>query len=303
MARSSELSRWKNLLCALIRLTLLPALVRELFQRKKVTILLYHDPSPRRFADHLAILKRSYNLISLRRFVEAHLAGALEALPPKSLVLTFDDGHRGNYALKSLLRDLPAPTTIFLCSGVVGTSRPFWFRMVADSEPLKRIPDEERRAALRMAEQEHHSPEVEAQALSHEQIAELKPFVDFESHTISHPILPYCDREKAWTEISDSKRQLESSYGLSVFALSYPNGDYSSREMRLAKKAGYTCGLSVDFGFNSARTDPFRVRRIAIDDEDDSSKLVVKACGLWGFLKPLVAKPTYGYTESPPVDS
>jgi poly-beta-1,6-N-acetyl-D-glucosamine N-deacetylase len=303
MARLSELLGWKNLLCALIRLTLLPALVREVLQRNKVTILLYHDPSPRRFADHLAILKRSYNLVSLRRFVEAHVAGALETLPPKSLVLTFDDGHRDNYALKSLLRDLPAPATIFLCSGVVGTSRPFWFRMVADPEPLKRIPDEERRSALRTTEQQHHSPVIDTQALSHKQIAELKSFVDFESHTISHPILPYCDRQKAWTEISDSKRQLESSYGLSVFALSYPNGDYSSREMRFAKKAGYTCGLSVDFGFNSAQTDLYRVRRIAIDDEDDSNKLVLKACGLWGFLKRLIAKPTYGYTETPAADS
>jgi peptidoglycan/xylan/chitin deacetylase (PgdA/CDA1 family) len=143
---------------------------------------------------------------------------------------------------------------------------------------------------------------VETRALSNKQIVELKSFVDFESHTISHPSLPYCDHQKAWTEISDSKRQLELSYGLSVFALSYPNGDYSSREIRLAKKAGYACGLSVDFGFNSARTDLYRVRRIGIDDEDNSNQLVLKACGLWGFVKRLVVKPTYGYTETPTVD-
>ena len=293
---------WKNALCALIRLTLLPAVVREVFLRRKVTILLYHDPSPQRFSDHLAILTRSYNLVSLRDFVEAHRSGALDALPPKALVLTFDDGHRGNYALRSLLRDLPAPPTIFLCSGVVDTNRPFWFRTVADSEPLKRIPDDQRLAELRTAEQEQPLSEVEPQALSREQIVELKPFVDFESHTISHPILPYCDGAKAWAEINDSKRQLESSYGLSIFALSYPNGDYSSREITLAKRAGYACGLSVDHGFNSARTDLYRIRRIAIDDADGSSKLVVKACGLWGFFKGLVVKQSYGYTESPAVE-
>ena len=117
----------------MIRLTLLPLVLRELFQRKKVTILLYHDPSPGRFADHLAILKKRYNIVSLRRFVEAHLAGTLGHLPPKSLVLTFDDGHRGNHGLIGLLRDLPAPPTIFLCSGVVGTSTRSgskWWRIV-----------------------------------------------------------------------------------------------------------------------------------------------------------------------------
>jgi peptidoglycan/xylan/chitin deacetylase (PgdA/CDA1 family) len=301
--RAGSGQRWrrKNLVCALIRLTLLPALVREIFQRRKVTVLIYHNPSPRAFAEHVAILKRSYNFVSLRRFVDAHLAGALAALPPKSLVLTFDDGHRGNWALKSLLQELPAPPTIFLCSGVVGTRRPFWWTM-ADCEPLKRVPDEARLAALGTAEPEHDSLEVEPHALTDEQIAELTPFVDFQSHTISHPILPYCDDAKARIEISDSKRQLESSYNLSVFALSYPNGDYSSREIELAKAAGYTCGLSVDVGFNSARTDLFRVRRLAIDDDDDASTLVVKACGIWGFFKRLVAKPAFGYTDSPAVD-
>jgi peptidoglycan/xylan/chitin deacetylase (PgdA/CDA1 family) len=290
-------------LCVVIRLTLLPWVLREVFHRKKVTILLYHDPSPRTFASHLATLEKTYNIVSLRRFVEAHLAGTLAGLPPKSLVLTFDDGHRGNYALKSLLQDLPAPPTIFVCSGVIGTSNRFWFQLSSDCEPLKRIPDDERLAELAAHEEEHRSSEVEPEALSREQIAELKPFVDFESHTISHPILPYCNEAKAWTEISDSKRLLESSYGLSVFALSYPNGDYSAREVMFARKAGYTCGLSVDFGFNSAGTDLYRVRRIAIDDEDDSNKLVLKACGLWGFVKRLVVTPTYGYTETPAVDS
>jgi peptidoglycan/xylan/chitin deacetylase (PgdA/CDA1 family) len=301
MRRSGSPSRGK-LLCVVIRLTLLPWVLREVFQRRKVTILLYHDPSPRRFANHLAILKKTYNIVSLRRFVEAHLAGTLAGLPPKSLVLTFDDGHRGNYALKSLLQELPAPPTIFVCSGVIGTSNRFWFQLIADSEPLKRIPDDERLAELGAHEEEHRSPQVEPEALSREQIAELKPYVDFESHTISHPILPYCDGAKAWTEIRDSRRQLESSYGLSVFALSYPNGDYSAREVMFARRAGYSCGLSVDFGFNSARTDLYRVRRIAIDDEDDSHKLMLKACGLWGFLKRFVAKPSYGYTEKPAVD-
>ena len=297
-------SDWKNLACGLVRITLLPFVVREVLQRRAVTILLYHDPTPGTLAKHLAVLQKSYNLVSLRQFVEAHTAGALDSLPPKSLVITFDDGHRGNYALEPVLRDLPVPLTIFLCSGVVGTRRPFWFLTVDEAAPLKRIPDEERLARLRGDGSESAAADAEPQALSDEQVTELKRIVDFQSHTVSHPILPYCDSAKAWTEISESKRQLETSYGLSIFALSYPNGDYSARELRLAKEAGYTCAISVDFGFNSIETDLYRLRRIAIDDyEDGPSTLVVKACGLWGFVRRLVAKPSYGYSESPAVDA
>jgi peptidoglycan/xylan/chitin deacetylase (PgdA/CDA1 family) len=295
-------SRWKYFFSVLIRMTLLPALVREGLQRRKVTILLYHDPNARRFAQHLAFLKNSYNLISLRRFVEAHFAGSLGALPRKSLVITFDDGHHGNYALRSLLRDLPAPATIFLCSGVIGTNRPFWFRTAVDLPLMKRVPDDVRLARLPLPGQESDVP-LEPQALTHEQIAEMKQYVDFQSHTISHPILPFCAEAKAWAEISDSKLQLESTHGLSIIALSYPNGDYSAREIRLAKNAGYTAGLSVDFGFNSAKTDLFRLRRIGIDDEDDVNMLVMKSCGLWGFLKRLLVEPNYGYTEAPAADA
>jgi poly-beta-1,6-N-acetyl-D-glucosamine N-deacetylase len=294
---------WKNLVSGLIRISLVPLILREVIHRRAVTILLYHDPSPGVMARHLAVLQRSYNLISLRQFVDAHAAGSFDPLPAKSLVITFDDGHQGNQRLEALLRALPAPPSIFLCSGVVGTDSPFWFRTVEESEPLKRIRDEERLALLRESRRGSNARGAEPQALSDEQITGLKPIVDFQSHTISHPILPYCDGAKAWKEINESKRQLESSYGLSIYALSYPNGDYSAREMRLAKEAGYTCALSVDFGFNSTRTDPYRLRRIAIDDDrDGTSTLVVKACGLWGFLKHLVARPSYGYSESPAVD-
>ncbi len=295
---------WKNLLCSLIRLTLLPLIVREVLQRRAVTILLYHDPSPGAMAKHLAVLQRSYTLIPLRRFVEAHGSGRVDTLPPKSLVITFDDGHRGNYALEPVLHDPPVPVTIFLCSGVVGTSHPFWFRTLSEPEPLKRIRDEERLARLRTDSDGRDAADCEPQALSGDQITKLKPLVDFQSHTISHPILPFCDSAKAWREINESKRQLETSYGLSIFALSYPNGDYSSREIKLAEEAGYSCALSVDFGFNSAETDLYRLRRIGInDDQDGPSTLLVKACGLWGFVRRFVSKPTYGYSELPAADA
>ena len=43
--------------------------------------------------------------------------------------------------------------------------------------------------------------------------------------------------------------------------------------------------LSVDLGFNSRRTDPFRLKRLGVGDRDGIDELALKACGVWGLAK------------------
>lgn len=274
-------------LCLLVRLTLLPRVVRYLLQRNRVTILLYHSPTPRTFATHVRTLRKIYNLISLESFVAALGQGTVSKLPSRSLVLTFDDGHRSNYKLIDVIRELPASPTIFLCSGIVGTESPYWFDVVPDPEALKRVSDDER--LVRLAEETDDAGLRRRAALTGDEVKELTPYVDFQSHTVSHPILPRCSAEKALRELTDSRTQLESTYDLGVYAIAYPNGDYSPRELLLARRAGYRCGVTVDFGFNGQTTDPFRLKRIAVNDDKDGANVVVlKACGIWGALRSLL---------------
>ena len=139
----------------------------------------------------------------------------------------------------------------------------------------------------------------ERDALTRGEIEELSSCVDFQSHTVSHPVLPKCSNEKAEYKIFASKQDIEREYGFDVYALSYPNGDYSDREISLAKSAGYQCAVTADAGFNSDQTDPFRLKRINIDDNDGIDKLVVKACGLWGLIKGALRQKAFGYTPTP----
>src|SRR5262249_32334232 len=111
-----------------LRLTMLPFLIRELIQRRRVTIITYHDPSPDVFDAHLCVLRSLYSIIALEAYIDATERGAVSALPPKALIITLDDGHRGNHALKRVIEKHQVPVTIFLCSGLVGTRRRFWFR-------------------------------------------------------------------------------------------------------------------------------------------------------------------------------
>ena len=121
-ARSLEPGR-RHLASRVLVLSLLPLLIRETIQRNRVTILVYHNPSAATMAEHLRFLSTRYNIISLRRFVEATRRNNLGPLPRKSLVITFDDGYRANRDLTDVFRRLEIPATMFVCSGIIGTAR------------------------------------------------------------------------------------------------------------------------------------------------------------------------------------
>ena len=119
----------------------------------------------------------------------------------------------------------------------------------------------------------------------------MKDFVDFQSHTLFHPCLPKCNNIEARIEIFASKEILENDYSLQIYAMAYPNGDYSDRDIELCREAGYTCGVTVDYGFNSIKTDLFRLRRLSVNDTDNMDELIVKTSGAWAFL----IKRNFGY--------
>jgi poly-beta-1,6-N-acetyl-D-glucosamine N-deacetylase len=278
-----------------LRLTLLPFLFREVFQRKKVTIICYHAPSAELFAIHVGLLKCIYNLVPLSVYVAARQKGDFSTLPPKALVITLDDGYRSNYALKDVLEKYEIPVTIFLCSGLIDTQRRFWFLHESTStivQQLKTMPDEARLAILRDTNFEETQEFDERQTLALSELAELKNKVDFQSHTVFHPILPHCSLERAEAEIAQSRIDLQKMLGNEVYAFAYPNGAYSERELRLVEEAGYRCALTLDRGFNTARTSLFRLRRICIPDNADRHELLVKASGLWGGIRTGLGKRT-----------
>jgi peptidoglycan/xylan/chitin deacetylase (PgdA/CDA1 family) len=269
-------------------LTLLPFLVRELVQRRRVTIIAYHDPSPGVLHAHLTVLGRVYSIIALEAYIDALERGTVRALPPKALIITLDDGHRGNYSLKEVIEKHGVPVTIFLCSGVVATRRRFWFRHEEVSEivqQLKAVSDEERLAILSRAGFEETKEFGERQALSAVELSELKASVDFQSHSMFHPILPRCVSARARAEIMQSKEDLQAGLATEVYAFAYPDGQYSDRELLLLKRAGYRCGLTLDRGFNSASTPRFRLRRVAVSDHADRHELLVKTSGVWGAIR------------------
>jgi peptidoglycan/xylan/chitin deacetylase (PgdA/CDA1 family) len=272
----------------LLRCSGIPFLLRELIQRRKITILVYHAPPGSWARNHFQALRTRYHIIALADYLRARAEDEMWRLPPKSLIITFDDGHRNNFELRQLLEELRVPITIFLCSDIVGTHHHYWWFHTRSGRELaacKRMPDAERLMFLssRGYQQERDYPD--RQALSRSEIDALKAWVDFQAHTVTHPILPACSDEKAEREIRDCKGELERQYGFNIHALAFPNGDYTEREINLARNAGYSCALTLDCGFNDQNTDLFRLRRVPLPDQASVSELLVKTSGLWGFLR------------------
>ncbi len=252
---------------------------------------MFHDINRSTAKRTFSYLCENYNIISLQDYIQAIEKQDKSKIPNKALIITFDDGRIENYRLLGLIKKFRIPITIFLCAGVVDTDRHFWGKLNDDSidiQGLKKRSNKERLEILSEAGFKQDKEFDEPQALQRKHIEEMKQYVDMQSHTIFHPILPRCSTPQARKEIFGSKKLLENNFKLKIDAISFPNGDYSKREIQLVKEAGYRCAVTVDFGFNTMKTDPFRLKRLSMNDTDDINELIVKSSGVWDFFKDLI---------------
>ena len=113
----------------------------------------------------------------------------------------------------------------------------------------------------------------------------MSDYIDFQSHTRFHPCLPNCSKEVAEEEIRKSKTKLEYILSKEINSISYPNGDYSARDINFSKEFGYNSGITVDYGFNSIHTDIFKLKRVSVNDTENMDEFIVKSSGLWAHIQ------------------
>jgi peptidoglycan/xylan/chitin deacetylase (PgdA/CDA1 family) len=247
---------------------------------------MFHDLD-RHTADYtFRYLTQHYNVVGLNTYLEAIRTKNDHLLPRKCMIITFDDGYVGNYHILPEIKKFDLPITIFLCSEMIDTSRHFWFSLYPRKkvEYLKKKTNKEKLEIMKKDGKSLKDRYPEAQTINHDQINAMRSHVNFQAHTQFHPILPKCTNKEAEREIVESKRKLETDFKIPVNAFAYPNGDYSSRDIEICKNAGYECAITVDYGFNTVSSDPYRLKRIPVDMTYSLSELVVKASGFSEFL-------------------
>jgi peptidoglycan/xylan/chitin deacetylase (PgdA/CDA1 family) len=278
------LRRVSSAIAAIVRWIGIGKLVHHTIARRRVSILVYHDPTPEHFERHLKYLSKRYNFVSLGEVVDAMTNDRWPDLPDHSLVLTFDDGHVGNAALLELFVRYGAKPTVYLCSQLVDTNRHFWFMEVEDPVKFMPLTTGKRLALLQQAGFSPTEDHPERQALNAEEVERMRDAVNFAAHTRFHPILPACSDEEAALEISAARTEIEQLTGEPCVDFSYPNGDYGEREIELAKRAGYRSARTVDLGWNSATTDRFLLKCLGTSDDASINRLAGDLSGVSGWV-------------------
>jgi peptidoglycan/xylan/chitin deacetylase (PgdA/CDA1 family) len=209
-------------------------------------------------------------------------------LPQYSLVLTFDDGHKSNAALLLVFIKYNVRPVIYLCSQIVGTSHPFWWKILEKGESpekYKKLCNSERLELLRNSGK--YDPEqtlLEPQGLTRDDIMKLKGHVTFGSHTRTHPILTKCIDEEQEQEIIESKIELEDLCGESIRHFAYPNGDYNQYTIEMCRKAGYVTARTIHAGWNSKEADVFQLKTLGISDDANMHKFRFQLAGIYPWL-------------------
>jgi peptidoglycan/xylan/chitin deacetylase (PgdA/CDA1 family) len=273
----------RDTLDACIRWSGLAWLIRRTVARKRVGVLMYHDPDPAELEAHLTYLRGRYSFVSLDTFVDALKRRDFSVLPRAPLVVTIDDGHRGNVRLGEVLRRHGVRPTLYLTTDVVGTDKPFWFKTFdyAERQRLKRLPNDERLAALATRQPSASPRPADPQALTADDLRALLPLVDFGAHTRSHPSLTTCADGECWEEIAQSKADVERITNRPCRHFSYPNGDYSFREANFARACGFRSARTADPGWNGPTTDAYRIRILSGCDGASLTRLVADLSGVW----------------------
>lgn len=262
----------------------------------QLRVLAYHDIKDEvLFEKQILYLKSNYTIIGLQD-LENHLFRD-QALPRKSLLITFDDGdHTVLTKALPIFKKHNISAVLFVISGLIGTSKDFWWSEVAISlnklgksksyiesqlRILKNISNSERLKFL----QSLGDFKTKIQ-LSKDDLKTLENNgISVANHSHSHPMFNKCTHGEIELELRNSKLFFsETGIGKNnVFA--YPNGNYSEETERLLKIHGIEIAFLFDHRINSKKIDPLRISRIRTNSDTDIREFRAKVSGLHSLLR------------------
>ena len=208
-----------------------PVLVYHKFAKKSTDLMTLAEGA---FEEQMRFLKENgYRVVSIDAFFD--FLDYRIPLPPKSVVITSDDGWRSFYDIAfPILKRYGYPATLFVYTDFISGRRG---------------------------------------ALDWRTLAEMsRAGVDIQSHTKTHR---YLDRKNAQEsfpeyfealrrEITQAADQIQKKLNKKVSYLAYPYGDTNSLTIAVLQKLGYRGAFTVERGSNPFFSHPYRIRRSMI---------------------------------------
>lgn len=194
-----------------------------------IPILCYHNLNPTKpgsmnltpvkFESQIKWLKdNGFTFIPLKEAV-AYLKGERASLPPKSIVITADDGWSSVYEyMYPIIKKYKIPVTLFIYPETISSGK---------------------------------------HAMTWAQLKELQQtgFFDIQGHTYSHPNFKHAMKNMSSekyekfvnNELAHSKQILEEKMGTKIDFLAWPFGIYNDYLEQQAKNAGYVMAFTIDY--------------------------------------------------------
>ena len=97
-----------------------------------------------------------------------------------------------------------------------------------------------------------------------------------QSHGINHPRMSELKMNQIEEELLHSKNILETKLKKEVKYFAYPFGDYDRRVLKTIATAGYQAAFTVHLGKTVTNANPFRLRRIEINNRDTAASFISK---------------------------
>jgi peptidoglycan/xylan/chitin deacetylase (PgdA/CDA1 family) len=179
-------------------------------------------------------------------FEEAERRRQAGTLPPRALVVTFDDAFASIASARPVLRELGFPATVFVVGDFLESQRPL------DWPGIEHWKETEHRSELR--------------ALLESELLELQDEGwEIGSHTMSHPSLPDLDDDDCLRELIRSRQLITERFG-ACSSVAYPYGRADTRVASLAARAGYAGGCTLTY--SHVVDEPLRRPRVAVSGTD-----------------------------------
>jgi peptidoglycan/xylan/chitin deacetylase (PgdA/CDA1 family) len=229
-------------------------------RRIRVPILMYHYISPLpedadnvridltvepdMFKAHLQYLDdQDYTTITLNQVYDALMVGA--PLPPKPVVLTFDDGYRDHYEyVFPALQEHGFIATFFVITGRADSGDPVY--------------------------------------ISWREIGEMAGAgMQMEAHTKNHLSLDERERDFLIFEMLSSRESLEGHTSTEANMFAYPAGRYDEETLEIADEVGFRLAVTTRPGMEHATTDRLELARVRVSGDTNISGLAYLLGGRW----------------------